>query len=113
MKKFLVRVNGQELEVEVEELIQTTSKKDPTPSKPSKQQSRRIGTGEVLAPMPGVISEVQVKVGDIVTADQPIVTLEAMKMENEILAGKDGEIKQLKVSAGQIVAAGELLVVID
>lgn len=113
MKKFLVRVNGQELELEVEEIIQTVSKKSSTSPKPSKQKITRSGSGEVQAPMPGVISEIHVKIGDVVTADQPVVTLEAMKMENEIPAGKDGQVREIKISAGQIVSAGELLVVID
>ncbi len=113
MKKFLVRVNGQELEVEVEELIQTSVKKSPTSPKPSKQKTTVSGSGEVLSPMPGVISEIQVTVGEVVTADQPVVTLEAMKMENEIPAGKAGQVKEIHVSAGQTVSAGELLVVIE
>ncbi|MFZ3100692.1 MAG: acetyl-CoA carboxylase biotin carboxylase subunit [Desulfitobacteriaceae bacterium] len=113
MKKFLVRVNGQELEMEVEELIQTAAKTTQTSPSSSKQQLTHTGSSEVLAPMPGVINKIHVKVGDIVTADQAILTLEAMKMENEILAGKNGEIKQLKVSLGQVVATGELFVVID
>lgn len=113
MKKFLVKVNGQELEVEVQELNHTVSNKAPNPPKHSKQQSRHSNNSSVTAPMPGIITETHVKVGDTVTANQAVVTLEAMKMENEIIAGKDGQIREIKVSAGQSVSAGELLVVID
>lgn len=112
MKKFLVRVNDQEFEVEVEELIQQESKKVPVSQKPAKHQVTRSGSGKVLAPMPGVITEAHVKIGDIVKADQTVVTLEAMKMENRIPAGKAGQVLDIRVSVGQNVSAGDLLVVI-
>ena len=113
MKKYLVKVNGQELEVEVEAIVQTTAKKVSPSPKLANLKTTRIGGGEVLSPMPGAIIEIHVQVGDIVTEDEPVVTLEAMKMENEILAGKGGQIKEILVNVGQTVSAGELLVVID
>ena len=103
--KFTVHINDQEFEVEVEDLIQTDSKKTPGPAKPKE-------SGQVLAPMAGVITQTHVKVGDQVKAKQSVVTLEAMKMENNIPAGKDGKVTALKVSAGQDVSAGEVLFVI-
>ncbi|GAB6155116.1 acetyl-CoA carboxylase biotin carboxyl carrier protein subunit [Desulfosporosinus burensis] len=112
MKKFLVRVNDQEFEVEVEELTQKESKKAPISQSPAKHQVTRSGSGKVLAPMPGVITEAHVKIGDIVKADQTVVTLEAMKMENRISAGKAGQVLDIRVSVGQNVSAGDLLVVI-
>ena len=113
MKKFLVRVNEQEFEVEVEELIQKDAKKAPVSKSPAKHQVTRSGSGKVLAPMPGVITQVHIKMGDIVKADQTVVTLEAMKMENRISAGKDGLVVDIRVSVGQNVSAGDLLVVIQ
>ena len=112
MKTFMVRVNNQEFEVEVEELIQKGAKKAPISQSPAKHQVTRSGSGKVLAPMPGVITEAHVKIGDIVKADQTVVTLEAMKMENRILAGKAGQVVDIRVSVGQNVSAGDLLVVI-
>jgi len=112
MKKFLVRVNDQEFEVEVEELIQKESKKAPVSQRPAKHQETRSGGGMVLAPMPGVITQAHVKIGDMVKADQTVVTLEAMKMENRISAGMAGQVLEVRVSVGQNVSAGDLLVVI-
>ncbi|AET68559.1 pyruvate carboxylase [Desulfosporosinus orientis DSM 765] len=113
MKKFLVRVNAQEFEVEVEEITQKAAKNTPALQSPVKHQITGSGNGHVLAPMPGVITQAHVKIGDIVKADRTVVTLEAMKMENRIPAGKDGRVLDILVSVGQNVTAGELLVVIS
>lgn len=113
MKKFLVRINNQDFEVEVEELIQKEAKKARSSHSPAKHQVTRSGSGKVTAPMPGVITQIHVKIGDIITSDQDVVTLEAMKMENRISAGKDGQVLDIKVSMGQYVSPGDLLVEID
>ncbi|AFM40874.1 pyruvate carboxylase [Desulfosporosinus acidiphilus SJ4] len=114
MKKFLVRVNDQEFEVEVEELTQkAVNNTAALPKNPQRNQITGHGNGQVLAPMPGVITQTHVKIGDIVKADRTVVTLEAMKMENRIPAGKDGRVFDILVSVGQTVSAGELLIVIQ
>lgn len=118
MKKYLVKVNGQELEVEVVEIGQaatapTEAKQVSSSPKPAKPRTASAGGGEVLAPMPGNIIEILVEVGDTVTEDDPVVTLEAMKMENEIAAGKAGQVKEIFVCAGQNVPAGEVLMIIE
>lgn len=61
------------------------------------------------APMPGTILDVHVKVGDTVTANQPIMVLEAMKMENEVVADKDGVIASIDVEKGTMVNPGDTL----
>ena len=67
----------------------------------------------VLAPMPGVVVGVAIAVGDTVTPGQGVITLEAMKMENELKSAVEGVVKEIKVEVGQGVAQGEPLVVIE
>jgi pyruvate carboxylase subunit B len=70
--------------------------------------------GEVVkAPMPGVVVGIAVGVGDQVSAGQGIVTLEAMKMENELKSASGGTVKEIRVEVGQGVSQGEPLVVIE
>ncbi len=61
------------------------------------------GDGRVKAPIPGQISRVMVEVGDTVEAGQPIVIVEAMKMENEIRAPRPGTVSAVHVVPGQNV----------
>ena len=61
------------------------------------------------APMPGTILDIHVKVGDVVTANQPVMILEAMKMENEVVADKDGVIASIDVAKGAMVNPGDAL----
>ena len=68
------------------------------------------GPAPVLAPMPGLIVRVSVKVGDRVEAGQGLVVMEAMKMENELRATAPGIVKSVEVSAGTAVEKGALLV---
>ncbi len=62
--------------------------------------------------MPGTILDVKVRVGDTVKYAQPVVILEAMKMENEIVATADGTVQEIRVTKGAAVNAGDVLVVI-
>jgi len=68
--------------------------------------------GSLLAPMPGVAARIGVAVGDEVTAGQPLLWLEAMKMEHVISAPVAGIVAELPVSAGQQVEAGAVLAVV-
>jgi len=68
---------------------------------------------EVRAPMPGNIMEILVKVGDAVKADDEILILEAMKMENPIYAPEDGVVKEINVKEKDSVEAEQLLVVLE
>lgn len=67
----------------------------------------------VRAQMPGKIIAVSVKAGDMVEKDQPILVMEAMKMENVIRAPQAGKLGLVKVQAGQAVETGADLCVID
>lgn len=73
------------------------------------------GTGpqRVVAPMPGKIVRVLVAAGDTVSPRQPLVVVEAMKMENELRAGREGTIAEIHVRQGMSVEAGALLLVIQ
>ena len=64
------------------------------------------------APMPGTVTVVKAAVGDLVAKGQPLLILEAMKMEHVITAPYDGTVEQLRVTAGGTVAMDELLAVI-
>ena len=71
------------------------------------------GSGEVRTPMQGTVIKVLVDVGDTVEAGQPVVVLEAMKMENNLLAGCSGTVNEVRVAAGDLVGGGDLVVMIE
>jgi biotin carboxyl carrier protein len=78
-----------------------------------------VGTGpsstaaaEVRAPIPGLITKVLHKVGDPVKKGQPILCLDAMKLENEISSPRDGTVKAVEVQPGQAVEKGQTLFVV-
>jgi biotin carboxyl carrier protein len=68
------------------------------------------GPRPVRAPMPGLIVRVEVEPGQEVRAGQPIVIMEAMKMENELRAEAAGLVARVLVAAGQPVEKGAILV---
>jgi glutaconyl-CoA decarboxylase len=70
------------------------------------------GSGEVRAPISGVVLNILVSVGQAVTARTQVLVLEAMKMENEIYAAIDGKVAIVHVQAQQEVREGDLLVTI-
>ena len=67
----------------------------------------------VKSPLPGVILDIKVNVGDEVKKGQTIIILEAMKMENSINAEKDGKVAAINVSKGESVLEGTDLVIIE
>ncbi|MBI2829104.1 MAG: acetyl-CoA carboxylase biotin carboxyl carrier protein subunit [Acidobacteria bacterium] len=73
----------------------------------------RAGPQRVVAPMPGRIAKVLVKVGDAVAARQGLVVVEAMKMENELRSPRAGIVRQVPAVEGALVEANAVLVVID
>jgi pyruvate carboxylase subunit A/propionyl-CoA carboxylase alpha chain len=68
-----------------------------------------VARGSLLAPMPGSVIRIGAAVGDRVTAGQPLIWLEAMKMEHTITAPSDGVLAELNVDAGQQVDVGTVL----
>ena len=71
------------------------------------------GEGILKAPMPGKIVDILVKEGEAVTEGQPVVILEAMKMENELKAPTAGRIKSVSAAAGQSVEKNGVLLEIE
>jgi biotin carboxyl carrier protein len=69
--------------------------------------------GTVVAPMPGTVLQVAVKIGDRVSKGQTLLVLEAMKMENEIMAPAAGVVSELNITQGVSVNAGDILVILS
>jgi pyruvate carboxylase subunit B len=71
-------------------------------------------TGEVAikAPMPGLVRDVPVNVGDVVAARQGVVILEAMKMQNELRTPRAGIVKEIRVKPGDKVEQGQVLLIV-
>lgn len=130
MRKFIIKVNGNPYEVEVEEIGRSDSivktvkevKKPALPMEPQKtaaptKQEVKVADvkGGVLvkAPLPGTIIKVNVKAGDIVKKDQVLMVLEAMKMENELVSPGDGKVVSINTEKGKAVNAGEVLISIE
>mgnify|MGYP000919448488 CR=1 FL=1 len=119
-----VEVNGTSYSVAVDKTMQTskTPKLVRSVSVPSTDSAPSIaktasptaskGAGTVKSPLPGVILDIFVKEGDIVTMGQKLLMLEAMKMENNISADKEGKIVSIKVNKNDTVMEGDVLIVI-
>ena len=117
-----VTVNGAEYTVEWEKPVEekpvvkvqpVTAKPTASPA-PAAQPAAPAPAGghSIKTPLPGVIIDVKVNVGDIVTKGQTVVVLEAMKMENNINADRDGKVVAIQVTKGDTVADGAVLVVL-
>ena len=83
----------------------------PEPAKVSRPAAG--GKSGIKSPLPGVILQVKVNVGDQVTKGQVLMVLEAMKMENNILSDKDGKVVAINVSKGDSILEGTDLIVIE
>jgi biotin carboxyl carrier protein len=68
---------------------------------------------ELRAPMPGLLVKVLCQVGDEIQAGQPLVVLQAMKMENELALPRGGTIASIGVEPGQSIEQGQVLVVVE
>jgi len=71
------------------------------------------GPIELVAPMPGSVLTIHAAAGDTVAAGDPVVTLEAMKMEHAVVAPADGRVTELHVEAGDQVTRGQVLGVVE
>jgi biotin carboxyl carrier protein len=74
---------------------------------------QQSGPSKVVAPIPGKVIAVKVALGDEVEPGQPLVVLEAMKMENELAADQAGRVTAVHVEAGSTVETGHVLVEIE
>jgi biotin carboxyl carrier protein len=83
----------------------------PAPVAPPGRKPAASGGARTLpAPMPGVVLEVNVKVGDAVVRGQQVAVLEAMKMQNSIKSPRAGTVAEVCVAAGQAVGHGDAIV---
>ena len=119
-----VEVNGTPYKVEMEQqpvkqtvvkpVVRPVSTAPATPTtqvvKPAVASSGKSG---VKSPLPGVILDIKVNVGNTVKKGQTIIILEAMKMENNINADKDGKITAINVNKGDSGLEGNDLVIIE
>jgi biotin carboxyl carrier protein len=80
---------------------------------PSTVMSKPASPGSVPSPMPGTILKIHTAVGKKVSAGDLLITLEAMKMENQIASPLSGVIKRIPVKEGQAVNTGDILAVIS
>ena len=117
-----VTVNGEEYTVEWEKPVEEKPvvKVQPAAAKPAaaapapaaKPTAAPAGGHGIKTPLPGVIIDVKVNIGDTVAKGQTVVVLEAMKMENNINANRDGKVTAIQVAKGDTVADGAVLVVL-
>jgi len=119
-----VEINGTKYNVEVDKSMQPvktpklmrsvsvpSTDTHPSTAKTASPSSPK-GAGTIKSPLPGVILDLFVKVGDVVKIGQRVLVLEAMKMENNIEADKAGTIVSIAKNKGDAVMEGDILIVI-
>jgi pyruvate carboxylase len=79
----------------------------------SRRKADESNETHVAAPMPGTISSLQVRTGNLVKAGETLLTLEAMKMETALRAPRDGTIGEVYVKVGDTVDAWDLIAIIE
>ncbi|MBP5277357.1 MAG: biotin/lipoyl-binding protein [Prevotella sp.] len=117
-----VTVNGENFQVEMENEPEPEKKKvvvNPAAAKQQEAAEEGAAAGPVntenalKAPLPGVVVEVKVAVGDTVNAGDTVVVLEAMKMANNLDAERSGKVTAVLVKAGDSVMEDTPLIVIE
>ena len=118
-----VEVNGTHYTVEMEKkpkaapapkpVVRPVAKPAAAPAATPVAKPAASGKSGVKSPLPGVILDIKVNVGDEVKKGQTVIILEAMKMENSINADKDGKVTAINVSKGESVLEGTDLVIIE
>lgn len=126
LRKFKIAIDGKEYLVEMEEIggvqqpVQAPVAAAPAApvAAPAEQAAPAAApvsaaSGDAMtSPMPGTILRVLVNIGDEVKENQPLMILEAMKMENEVVANHAGKVAGIHVNQGQVVNAGDALITI-
>jgi len=126
MENLIIKVDGKEYEVRVEETEEgkllvhcgNDTYEVETETKAAiydtlKKGTAESGSGTIISPLPGTIYHVNIKKGDKVKEGQTLVKLIAMKMENDITAPKEGIVKEVKIKKNDAVNKGDVLVVIE
>ena len=105
MRSVYFELNGSAREVEIlDRSVQT--KKD------SKRKADKSNPKHIASPIPGTIAEILVNPGDSIKKNQPLMIVEAMKMETTILAKTDGAISEILISQGDSVSDDELAMIL-
>ena len=107
-RRFTVHVDGDRVDVE-SPAGHVALRRTPRFSDPADQ----VAEGSLLAPMPGSVVAVHVAVGDEVSEGQPLVVMEAMKMQHTVAAPQAGTVTELPVAAGDQIEAGAVLAVVE
>lgn len=105
--KAVIKVNGVEYKFSLESIFSYVRRGM------INSDANKIDENNIVAPMPGKIVDLFLSEGDLVNKGEPVLTLEAMKMQNEITANCNGVIRKIKVQTGQSVMKDELLVEIQ
>ena len=117
-----VTVNGTEYTVGWEKPVEekpavkiqpVVAKPAAAPAAPATPAAAPVNGHAIKTPLPGVIIDVKVNIGDTVAKGQTVVVLEAMKMENNINADRDGKVTAIQVAKGDTVADGAVLIVLE
>ncbi len=103
-KKYIIKVNNTTYEVAIEDALDILIKSMGI------ERGRTKVINAIKAPMPGLILEISVEVGQTVKQNDSLLILEAMKMENSFLSPRDGVIKSIDVQVGNAVDKGQLLI---
>ncbi len=119
-KEAQLEVNGESYTVELVREEKETPKpivRRPQPTAPAPKASPKPSAssssqGGIKAPLPGVILDINVAVGDEVKRGQKVAVLEAMKMENNISSDRDGKVLEIKVQKGESILEGHDIIVI-
>ena len=120
MKSYTITVNGTAYDVTVEEKengrvpVQRAEPKAVPKAAPKavpapETKSGNAGSKEVTAQVPGKVFKIPAAVGQAVKKGEPIIVLEAMKMEVEVVAQEDGTIATIDVAVGDAVESGDVL----
>jgi biotin carboxyl carrier protein len=136
MKKLRVTVDGISYEVEVEfledsdgggaaghslpaasapQVAPPAAKPTPTPAASPAAPATPMASAanEVVSPIAGVTRKINVAVGDIVKQNQPVVVVEAMKMNTNINARVAGKVKEIKIKVGEPIQKGQVLLILE
>ena len=135
--KYMCQLNGKQYEVLVEKVDDFTpltyeqtanvpvtpnvaapeavvSPSTSTAPVPAPKVSAVTGRGEtIIAPLPGNILEVYVSIGQTIAAGDVVLTMEAMKMENELVDSKGGTVSQVCIKVGDTVNTDDILIILD
>jgi biotin carboxyl carrier protein len=103
-KSFKIRVNGQNFDICIKD------KFDDLLEKLGMKQASALKVKEIKAPMPGLIIDIKVTEGALVKPGEPLLILEAMKMENILKSPTEGTIKSIKVKKGDTVEKNQILI---